>query len=208
MAHNPKHPKWYHPRGLLDLMAYGAATRDQQGLGMRSELDLSFYFILSKTKTKCINGWLMHLHSCVDPTVFAVITLKPPHPWPPVKDESKDNGRMARSHATFGKPRGDYAEQPAEYLKKSLGTKFHNAERRGVFYMCWDDAFQLYHVVSCCTLPFVGELALYMLWSSLFTCHFLDHPVVCSPSFENPIHQGLPRVVARRWNQRMNMAVT
>lgn len=23
MAHNRKHPKWYHPRGLLDLMAYG-----------------------------------------------------------------------------------------------------------------------------------------------------------------------------------------
>ena len=159
----------------------------------------------------------MHLHSCVDPMVFAVITLKPPLPWPPVKDDSKDNGRMARSHATFGKPRGDYAEQPAEYLKKSLGTKFHNAERRGVFYMCWDDAFQLYHGVPCCTfwLPFVGELALYMLclsflahWYFNDTCHFLQYPVVCSPSSENPIHQGLPRVVARRWNQRMNMAVT
>ena len=36
--------------GLLDLMLYGAATLDQEGLGMRSELDLSFYFILSKTK--------------------------------------------------------------------------------------------------------------------------------------------------------------
>ena len=33
---SPKHPKWYDPRGLLDLMAYGAATLDQQGLGMRS----------------------------------------------------------------------------------------------------------------------------------------------------------------------------
>ena len=29
--------------------------------------------------------------------------------------------RCRRSHATFGKPRGDYAEQPAEYLKKTLG---------------------------------------------------------------------------------------
>lgn len=203
MAHNPKHPKWYHPRGLLDLMVYGAATLDQEGLGMRSELDLSFYFILTKTKT-CINGWVMHLHSCVDPRVFAVITLKPPLPWPLVKDDSKDNGRMARSHATFGKPRGDYAEQPAEYLKKSLEPNF-TMQSEEVSFTCVEMMS-----FTCCTfwLPFVGELALYMLWSSLSTCHFLEHPVVCSPSFENPIHQGLPRVVARRWNQRMNMAVT
>ena len=153
----------------------------------------------------------MHLHSCVDPMVFAVITLKPPLPWPPVKDDSKDNGRMARSHATFGKPRGDYAEQPAEYLKKSLGTKFHNAERRGVFYICWDDVFFMLHLLIAIGRRTCPVHALLILLGSLVfvdTCHFLEHSVVCSPSSENPIHQGLPRVVARRWNQRMNMAVT
>lgn len=58
MAHNPKHPKWYHPWGLLDLMVYGGATLDQEGLGVRSELDSlsSTYFILSAKKEVYING--------------------------------------------------------------------------------------------------------------------------------------------------------
>ena len=40
-----------------------------------------------------------------------------------MSDLSQDKTVPNQSHATFGKPRGDYAEQPADYLKKMLSLQ-------------------------------------------------------------------------------------
>lgn len=62
-----------------------AAPLDQQGLGMRSELDLlSFYFILSKKKGVF---WRVSDASTLLRWSRWVIILQPPLPWPPVKDD-------------------------------------------------------------------------------------------------------------------------